>query len=667
MPPTEYTWTQTPAGAVRMVVGVKDKQPVVIEATVVEIDLAKVKTRLALFVGDALAWEDVCNLVRDPDRERVLRLVKQKKEITIPAAAFVALLQACRTAALPRSEPHIETATAETPVIPLADLLAAVEQLLGRFVVFQSDADVVACTLWVAHTYTIDAVEVTPYLYVHSVEPQSGKSRLLEVLEVTACRAWFVVGASEAAIFRKIAGEKPSLLLDEVDTIFKKRGDSSAEGLRAILNAGYRRGAMVPRVIAKSPDSPLAEFPTFCAKAFAGLGLLPQTVRTRSIHIALKKRKATETVAKFKQRTVKAATAPLREGLATWAAAALPDLARAVPVLPDALRDRAEELWEPLVAIADLAGGEWPARARAAALDLQDGGAGAASRRVELLAAIKDIFTTTKTTDQIFTVELLAALVDRDGEPWAEAWGPDLEQKPPRTQGPATKLASLLRPLGIKSGTIRAGDVTGKGYKVPDFADAFERYLPAPPSPTPSPPSQSMRAKGSAASASRHTGAAVTASEPRATPCGSTVVTAVTARGGDGVMEGAPSGSLERKTAQEVRGPLVLDVFRPDERAAQTPRRRRKSPLDMLLGYQLTNPARTTRARTQEEDPMEDVTDKGAPKRADGGLAFTVADHRKMVEQARRFGVPLADLANMLGLPREYLETLETQPPNGKD
>ena len=541
----EYTWTKTPAGAVRMVVGVKDEQPLVFEATVIEIELSKVKTRLALFLGDALAWEDICNLVRDADRERVLRLVKEKKDIIIPAAALLALLQACRTVALPRSEPQIETATADAArLVPLADLLAAVERLLRRFVLFQSDAQVVACTLWVAHTYTIDAVEVTPYLYVHSVEPESGKSRVLEVLEVTAARAWFVVGASEAAVFRKIKSEQPTLLLDEIDTIFKKHGDPSAEGLRAVLNAG--------------------------------LGRLPQTVRTRSIHIALKKRKPGEPVAKFKQRVVKRETASLREALARWAAAALPELVRATPALPDALRDRAEELWEPLVSIADLAGGEWPARARTAALELQDGGAGAESRRVELLAAIKDIFTTKSVMEQMFTVELLAALVDRDGEPWAEWWGPDLEREPPRTQGPATKLASLLRPFGITSGTIRAGDVTGKGYKIGDFADVFERYLPGPPLPQVVTPSQYMGDKGSAASASRHTcadvtadvTANVTASESPTTPCGSRVVTAVTApRGGYGV-DGTAGGSREPGEDDVERGDGASDGLLADVLAA---------------------------------------------------------------------------------------------------
>ena len=273
---------------------------------------------------------------------------------------------------------------------------------------------------------------------------------------------------------------------------------------------------------------------------------------------------------------MKRETAALREALARWAAAALPELARATPALPDALRDRAEELWEPLVSIADLAGGEWPARARTAALELQDGGAGAESRRVELLAAIKDIFTTKSVREQIFTVELLAALVDRDGEPWAEWWGPDLEREPPRTQGPATKLASLLRPFGITSGTIRAGDVTGKGYKIGDFADVFERYLPGPPLPQVVTPSQSMGDKGSAASASRHTcadvtadvTANVTASESPTTPCGSRVVTAVTApRGGYGV-DGTAGGSREPGEDDVERGDGASDGLLADVLAA---------------------------------------------------------------------------------------------------
>jgi Protein of unknown function (DUF3631) len=37
------------------------------------------------------------------------------------------------------------------------------------------------------------------------------------------------------------------------------------------------------------------------------------------------------------------------------------------PTLPDELSNKADN-WEPLIAIADLVGGDWPARARAAAI-----------------------------------------------------------------------------------------------------------------------------------------------------------------------------------------------------------------------------------------------------------------------------------------------------------
>jgi hypothetical protein len=42
--------------------------------------------------------------------------------------------------------------------------------------------------------------------------------------------------------------------------------------------------------------------------------------------------------------------------------------------VPYGLNDRACDNWSPLLAIADLAGGEWPQRARAAALDLSGAG-----------------------------------------------------------------------------------------------------------------------------------------------------------------------------------------------------------------------------------------------------------------------------------------------------
>ena len=99
--------------------------------------------------------------------------------------------------------------------------------------------------LWVLHTYVFDCFDTTPYLDVSSAAKRSGKTRLLELLRLLVARSWAVVEASEAVLFRKVDAEKPTLLVDEVDATFGK--DSKVtEGLRAMLNAGYRRGAAVP-------------------------------------------------------------------------------------------------------------------------------------------------------------------------------------------------------------------------------------------------------------------------------------------------------------------------------------------------------------------------------------------------------------------------------------
>ena len=63
----------------------------------------------------------------------------------------------------------------------LAPVLDLLESTYRRFVVFDSEHQVVAITLWTAHTHTIEVVDTTPYIHVSSPEKRSGKTRLLEV------------------------------------------------------------------------------------------------------------------------------------------------------------------------------------------------------------------------------------------------------------------------------------------------------------------------------------------------------------------------------------------------------------------------------------------------------------------------------------------------------
>jgi Protein of unknown function (DUF3631) len=365
----------------------------------------------------------------------------------------------------------------------LRDLLDAVETILSSYVVFRTREQRTAVALWIAHAHALDAFDVTPYLHVKSAEKRSGKTRLLEVINELVPRPEFTGRLSEAAMFRLIQAEggPPTLLVDEVDAIFKGPPTERTEGVRALLNSGYKRGVTIPRCVGQGNTLRVHRFPTFCAKALSGIGSsLPDTVIDRSIPIAVARRKKSEPVAKFRLRVVTAEATPIREGLAAWAEAATDALRAARPDVPDLDNDRAEEVWEPLLAIADAAGGEWPSKARAAAFALHDAPEDTDSVNVLLLRAIREVFEQAG-SDRILTTDLLRALIDREGEPWGGWWGKDVDAakdgETPRK--PAMDLARHLRPFEVQPREIRVPDGRkAKGYLRGDFADAFDRFLP---------------------------------------------------------------------------------------------------------------------------------------------------------------------------------------------
>jgi hypothetical protein len=360
----------------------------------------------------------------------------------------------------------------------LADTLSQIENFFTRYIAFPRPEQPKIIALWVAHSHALDAFDYTPYLHPHSPEKRCGKSRLLDCCNLLVPRPWLCVSPSEAVVYRKIAASCPTLLLDEVDTIFGGGKDENKEGLRALLNAGFNRGATVPRCV--GPQHEIKDFPVFCAKVIAGIGKLPDTVADRSIPIVLARKSREQVVERFRARNVTPHAEGIRAALEKWAAdsAVIGALRSALPPLPDALGDRQQDICEPLLAIADMAGGNWPADARRALTALFDAADPAGeSVGVILLAAVREIFAD-KNETKLPTETLLNELIARDDGPWASWWAGDIQHGNPR--GPSSKLAKLLRAFGITSATIRDGNETKKGYKAESFADAWERYLPPP-------------------------------------------------------------------------------------------------------------------------------------------------------------------------------------------
>jgi hypothetical protein len=360
---------------------------------------------------------------------------------------------------------------------PTSELLAAVVAELERFVVFANEHQAVAVAAWVLHTYVFRAFDTTAYLHVSSATKQSGKTRLFEVLALLAARAWLVVEASEAALFRTIEKKAPTLLLDEIDAAFGKDAEMM-QGIRGILNAGFRKGASVPRCVGNSFE--VVEFTVYCPKAFAGIGdKLPDTIVDRSIPIVLRRRSPTERrPERFRQARARAELTPLVAQLRAWARS---EQVKSIGVhevpLPTGLSDRQQDAWEPLFAVAELAGGEWPARVERAALALH-GATEDKDLTVQLLVHVREAFDD-QGGDRLTSVQLLEHLVNRgDASPWVGFWSEDLEHGGARLRVAGRALARMLDPLDIGPRKIRLGDKTRQGYERSDFEDAWARYVP---------------------------------------------------------------------------------------------------------------------------------------------------------------------------------------------
>lgn len=251
-----------------------------------------------------------------------------------------------------------------------AEILDSVKAFISRFV-FLTKAQARIVALWVVHTHTFDAANCTPFLAINSAEKQSGKTRFLEVLRLFVPNSWFTGRVTAAVLIRKIHSESPTLLLDESDAAFGGE-ETYAETLRGVLNTGYRRGGCASVCLGKGQNIGYRDFLTYCPKAIAGIGKLPDTVADRSTPIRLK-RAQRGSVERFRERTAACEAQEIVAKLAAWCTVNIERLKGARPEIPAQLSDRQADTSEPLLAIADLAGSDWPQEAREALITLCTG------------------------------------------------------------------------------------------------------------------------------------------------------------------------------------------------------------------------------------------------------------------------------------------------------
>lgn len=322
--------------------------------------------------------------------------------------------------------------------------------------------------LWGAFAHAFDKTdpETNPRLRLTSPEKRSGKTRTLETLEPLVPRPLATCNVSPSALFRVIETCHPTLFVDEADTFVAEN-----EELRGIVNSGHRRAtAFVLRTV--SPDGKEFEprrFSTWAPMAIAGIGKLHGTIEDRSIKIELARRAPGEVIAPL-DREARARLSELGSKLARWVADNAPAIRAADPPPIPALSDRANDNWRELRRIAAAIGGDWPARADAAARALSAERAEEDTLGTALLRDIREVFSERSNPDDLPASTLVEALVALEGRPWGE-----INRGRPLT---THRLARLLEPYRIFSTrTARA-----RTYRRSQFLDAWSRYLGVAPS-----------------------------------------------------------------------------------------------------------------------------------------------------------------------------------------
>ena len=346
-----------------------------------------------------------------------------------------------------------------------AELLNDLESEIDRFVVTPKGA-ASAIALFTLHTYCHDAADVSPLLCIRSPEKRCGKTTLLSLLESLVRRPIQAAHTSMAPLFRATEKYRPTLLIDEADTFLQDNTE-----LRGILNSGHTRNGGVLRC--EGEDNETRRFSTWAPKAIALIGKLHPTLADRSIIVSMRRKLKTEQTERFRlDRTED--FAELRSQCQRWADDNIGGLREQDPRISTTMNDRAADNWRALLAIADLAGGEWPAKSREIIEFVSKADDSEETAGIMLLEDLRDLFKK-KGKSFFSSVDIVEHLAQMEERPWPE-FG--------RTGKPITKrrVANLLRPFDIKPSLTRPPDAPSdadpeRGYEPKDFEKVFAIYL----------------------------------------------------------------------------------------------------------------------------------------------------------------------------------------------
>ena len=354
-----------------------------------------------------------------------------------------------------------------------AEVLLEAAMLIQRYMVMRKE-DITASVLWAVHTHLFTHFTHSPRLMIDAPDAECGKTMLMtHMIGNLVNRPYNCEGVGVAPFFRLAQGYKPTFLIDEADVFLKTDAD-----LLYAVNGGWEPQGSVPRCVGDANE--VRTFSTFAPTVLAGVTLnkvLPTTTISRSIVIHLERASLAEVegITPYDSRTHKSDFLQVGRKIARWCEDNAALVAAQRPDLPESVRNRLAEKWEPLFAIANVAGGDWPTLTHKALMSRRE--IGEKSRAVELLEDIRECFFDGE--DRIHTGLLIDRLCLLNESQWIDY---NFKAGRPEDRRITNKqIARLLAPYVITPSQFRVNGVKARGYYREHFLEAWERYTTPPP------------------------------------------------------------------------------------------------------------------------------------------------------------------------------------------
>lgn len=353
---------------------------------------------------------------------------------------------------------------------PDQDLFNETRSFIERFWAPPSEAALDAVTFWIFHTHAVNAENrlvfgTSPRLFLCSTGPASGKSTALELIELLSGRGRMLNDPSAPALRSLIDQERATVLIDELDTLMGN--GAGGRSTRTIMLAGYKDNGTVSRGSSSAPGG-YTTVNCFAPMAFAGMrqnfisnpGLA--ALRTRTIMLLCKPRSFGQTVESYRRRLHEGQARTLNAALVKWGERNANTLADCWPEPPDGIEDRAAELWEPLLAVGEVVGGEWAERARTAcrvlALGEPEDDSDEPNTPVEML--LSDMSLVFMGDERLATRTIVERLLLLPNSPWSRF---------PNIVSAGREIAAMLEPRGVAPRAVKLDGVTVRGYDREDL------------------------------------------------------------------------------------------------------------------------------------------------------------------------------------------------------